>query len=205
MWRAIRQEGFTGSRGLGARWAAQERKRLPLDLRYRRQQEATFQALPLPTPPVVPWSAKGASWLIVKKPPDLTEEEKDALDRMIQAEPQVALGVDLARQFTTMVRHRQADRLDGWLETVNTSGFPALISFANGIQKDLAAVRKALHYAWSNGQTEGQVNRLKYIKRSMYGRANFDLLRKRVLARSGSTTGFHAKCGRPMAMIQTIL
>ena len=104
---------------------------------------------------------------------------------MIQADSQLALGVDLARQFMTMVRHRLQDRLDPWLETVKTSGIPALISFANGLQKDLAAVRNALRYAWSNGQTEGQVNRLKFIKRSMYGRANFDLLRKRVLASSG--------------------
>jgi len=185
LWRELRQEGFTGSRGLVARWAAQERKRLPASIRFRRQQEATFQALPLPTSPVVPWSAKRASWLIVKKPPDLNEEEKQALNRMIQADPQVALGVDLARQFTTMVRHRLEARLDGWLEMVKTSGLPALVSFANGLQKDLTAVRNALRYVWSNGQTEGQVNRLKYIKRSMYGRANFDLLRKRVLARSG--------------------
>ena len=156
-----------------------------MGIRYRRQQSADFQALPLPTPPVVPWSAKRASWLIVKKPPDLDEDEKEALHRMIQADSQLALGVDLARQFMTMVRHRLQDRLDPWLETVKTSGIPALISFANGLQKDLAAVRNALRYAWSNGQTEGQVNRLKFIKRSMYGRANFDLLRKRVLACSG--------------------
>lgn len=187
LWREIRQEGFTGSRGLVARWAAQERKRLPGPIRYRRQQDATFQALPLPTPPVIPWSAKRASWLIVKKPPDLTEEEKEALQRMIQADPQVALGVDLARQFSTIVRHRQENKLDGWFESVKTSGIPALLSFANGLQKDLRAVRNALRYVWSQGQTEGQVNRLKFIKRSMYGRANFDLLRKRVLARHTPT------------------
>ncbi len=85
-----------------------------------------------------------------------------------------------------MVRHRQEDRLDAWLEQVKTCGLSALTSFANGLHKDLTAVRNALRYVWSNGQTEGQVNRLKFIKRSMYGRANFDLLRKRVLARSTS-------------------
>jgi transposase len=167
LWREIRKEGFTGSRGLVARWAAQERKRLPGPIRYRRQQEATFQALPLPTSPVIPWSAKRASWLIVKKPPDLTDEEKEALDRMIQADSQVALGVDLAKQFATIVRHRQENKLDSWLELVRTSGLSSLLSFANRLQKDLTAVRNALRYAWSQGQTEGQVNRLKFIKRSM--------------------------------------
>jgi transposase len=55
------------------------------------------------------------------------------------------------------------------------------MSFAKGIKQDLIAVTNALTLPWSNGQTEGQVNRLKLIKRQMYGRANFDLLRKRVL------------------------
>ncbi|MFA9435064.1 MAG: transposase, partial [Deltaproteobacteria bacterium] len=61
------------------------------------------------------------------------------------------------------------------------SGISALKGFANGITKDGDAVRAALSLEWSNGQVEGQVNRLKLIKRKMYGRANFDLLRKRVL------------------------
>jgi transposase len=187
LWRQIRLEGFDGSRGMVARWAARERQRLPTPIRYRRQQSAEFQALPLAPPPVVPWSAKRASWLIVKKPPDVDEDEKAALVRMMDADPQVALGVDLARQFLTMVRHRQADRLDPWMESVKASGIPALVSFVNGLQKDLAAVRNALRYVWSNGQTEGQVNRLKFLKRQMFGRANFDLLRKRVLARSAPT------------------
>jgi transposase len=187
LWRDIRQEGFTGSRGLVARWAAQQRTRLPVELRYRRQQSPEFQAPLSPPPATVPWSAKRASWLIVKKPPDLDEDEKEALHRMIQSDPQIALAVDLARQFMTMVRHRKQDLLDGWLGTVKNSAIPALISFANGLQKDLSAVRNALRYAWSNGQTEGQVNRLKFIKRSMYGRAKFDLLRKRVLPRAGPT------------------
>jgi transposase len=95
--------------------------------------------------------------------------------------------IDLARQFTTIVRHHQENNLDAWLESVKTSSIPALLSFANGLQKDLTAVRNALRYAWSQGQTEGQVNRLKFIKRSMYGRANFDSLRKRVLARRSPT------------------
>jgi transposase len=184
LWRQIRQEGFDGSRGLVARWAARERQRLPAPIRYRRQQSAAFQALPLPPPPVAPWSAKRASWLIVKKPPDLAPDEKAALARMIEVDPEVALGVDLARQFMTIVRHRKEDRLDPWMESVKASGIRTLVSFVNGLQKDLAAVRNALRYVWSNGQTEGQVNRLKFLKRQTYGRAKFDLLRKRVLPRS---------------------
>ena len=82
-----------------------------------------------------------------------------------------------------MVRERQPEALFPWLEDATSSGIDALKQFAKGIKQDLAAVTNALSLPWSNGQTEGQVNRLKLIKRQMYGRANFDLLRRRVLAR----------------------
>lgn len=187
LWRELRDEGFTGSRGLVARWAAQQRKHLPQAVRYRRQQDTTLPVTVVASASITPWSAKRASWLIVKKPPDLDDDEKEALDRLIQADPEVAQTVDLARQFMAMVRQRLPDKLDKWLSAVKASGIAGLISFANGLQADLTAVRNALRYPFSNGQTEGQVNRLKFLKRQMYGRAKFDLLRKRVLPRAGPT------------------
>jgi transposase len=81
-----------------------------------------------------------------------------------------------------MVRERQPDALDGWLAHVESSGLGALRSFAGGIRRDYAAVKAALTLAYSNGIVEGNINRLKYVKKQMYGRANFDLLRKRVLS-----------------------
>jgi hypothetical protein len=75
----------------------------------------------------------------------------------------------------------QRGKLKPWLVNVLNSGIEAFVSFAKGIVKDFEAVENALSMPWSNGQTEGQVNRLKFIKRQMYGRANFDLLRRRVL------------------------
>ena len=72
--------------------------------------------------------------------------------------------------------------LDGWMARARSSEIAIeLRRFANGLDSDLDALRAALQLPWSNGQTEGQVNRLKLIKRQMYGRANFDLLRKRFL------------------------
>jgi transposase len=73
--------------------------------------------------------------------------------------------------------------LSQWIVRANETGIRELRSFANGLQQDYVAVKEATTSAWSNGQTEGQVNRLKLIKRSMYGRAKFDLLRARVLHR----------------------
>ncbi len=80
-----------------------------------------------------------------------------------------------------MVRERQHEKLENWLERAEASGQTALRSFAGGIRRDYAAVRAALSLPFSNGPVEGQVNRLKFLKRQMYGRAKFDLLRKRVL------------------------
>ncbi len=81
-----------------------------------------------------------------------------------------------------MVCQRCADLFETWLAQVEATGIPELQGFAAGLRRDKAAVTAALSLPYSNGQVEGQVNRLKLIKRSMYGRASFDLLRKRVLA-----------------------
>ena len=78
-----------------------------------------------------------------------------------------------------MVKDQVASALDDWLHEAQAS---ALASFATGLRRDEDAVRAALTEPWSIGQVEGQVNRLKVIKRDMYGRAGFDLLRCRVLA-----------------------
>ena len=80
-----------------------------------------------------------------------------------------------------MIRERQADVLPAWLERAERSSVTEMKSFAIGIKQDYAAIAAALEHEWSNGQTEGQITRLKLIKRQMYGRANFDLLKARVL------------------------
>ncbi len=83
-----------------------------------------------------------------------------------------------------MLRQREGERFDEWLRRVDKQGVSELQSFANGLRKDYEAVKASLTLEWSNGQTEGQVHRLKLLKRQMYGRGRFDLLRKRVLKRA---------------------
>ena len=109
-------------------------------------------------------------------------EEQLALERMKKEEPKVELAMTLAHKFQVMVKNRQVEKLTGWLIRAMESEIDALKSFVNGLHDDLAAVEAALSLPWSNGVTEGQVNRLKLVKRKMYGRANFDLLRRRFLA-----------------------
>ena len=80
--------------------------------------------------------------------------------------------------FQSMIRSKSAATLDDWLAIAKGS---LIASFANGVEKDQTAVRNAIVSPWSNGQTEGQITRLKLIKRQMYGRAKLDLLQARVV------------------------
>jgi Transposase and inactivated derivatives len=97
-----------------------------------------------------------------------------------QRDATIAQIAALTETFVQMMRQRTSNELQTWIETVLTSGLPDLKRFATGLQQD-AAVRAAFELPYSNGQTEGQVTRLKLLKRQMYGRAKLDLLRQRVL------------------------
>ena len=167
IWQEIRKLGFDGSRRIVGEWATAKRK-------------SALASASIPEK-IIPWSASRASWLLVKQEADLTDEDRQALERMKHADGKVAEAYALGQRFADMVRERQPESLPPWLEDAAKSRIEALKQFAKGIKQDLAAVTNALALPWSNGQTEGQVNRLKLIKRQMYGRANFDLLRKRVL------------------------
>jgi transposase len=104
------------------------------------------------------------------------------VDRLQARCPELRSATELARAFRSMVRERREGAWEGWLKRASAAdAVKELRSFAEGLTKDEAAVRAALHLEWSNGQVEGQMNRLKLIKRTMFGRAKFDLLRQRVL------------------------
>jgi hypothetical protein len=100
---------------------------------------------------------------------------------LARADSDIEQTYSLAQTFSQLVRERKSEELDSWVESAKATGIPELRSFAAGLVRDKAAVLAALSLPWSNGQVEGQVHRLKLIKRQMYGRAHFDLLRQRVL------------------------
>ena len=81
----------------------------------------------------------------------------------------------------TLVRSRQADQLDGWINAARDSGIAIWTRFAASLKSDYDAVLNALKLPWSNGPVEGNVQRLKLIKRQAYGRANLDLLKARMM------------------------
>lgn len=125
-------------------------------------------------------SAREAAWMLLR-PDELTDEEKPVAELLRRLSPEVGRAQELALSFVEVIKERRADDLRGWLVEAQRSGIPELAAFANGLTSDLQAVRAALKCEWSNGQVEGQVHRLKLLKRQMYGRAKLDLLRARVL------------------------
>jgi transposase len=143
-----------------------------------------------PAPPAAPTPSvrtpRQAMWLLTLKPDTLDDEEQAYRERLCELCPDLATAYPLVQAFHTMLRERRVEQLDGWLAQACACSVRELRRFALGLQQDYAAVRAALDYEWSQGQIEGQVNRLKQIKRQMYGRAKFDLLRLRVLHRLGS-------------------
>jgi len=126
-------------------------------------------------------SAREAAWLFVCNPQKLRISQAVRLDHLRVANEDLGLAYQLAQDFRVMVTKRQVHILGRWLEEAKASDIKELQSLATGIYRDFDAVRAALATEYSNGQTEGKVNKLKCIKRQMYGRANFDLLRQRML------------------------
>ena len=119
--------------------------------------------------------------MLVWRKDRLPDEEREYLRQLCDHEPTIGLVYELAQEFVLMARERTGHGFDDWLKRATASGITELDRFARGLTDDRAAVEAGLSQEWSNGQTEGHVNKLKLLKRQMYGRANFDLLRQRML------------------------
>jgi transposase len=131
-------------------------------------------------PPLRPPPPHEAAWMLLQ-PERVKDKERVFVERLCQLFPAVRAAQELSLDFARMVRQRAAEDLPAWLRAAGRSKLKEFVGFARGVSEDYEAVRNALTYEWSNGQLEGQVNKLKLIKRMMYGRAKFDLLRARVL------------------------
>lgn len=172
LWRELCAQGFQGSLAVVLDYVA------PL-----RHGDPTPEAQPgQPEPVVRRYAPHQAAVFFLRSPDELTETEQQDVTQMTHASPVIATAYTLAQRFVQLIRQRCATALDPWLATAKATGLTEFKQFATGLERDKAAVLAALALPWSNGQTEGQVNRLKLLKRQMYGRANFDLLRQRVLA-----------------------
>ena len=136
---------------------------------------------PVIEPPRRPLTPRTAAWLVLRRAERRDVDDSERLARLRAQHADLAEAVDLAEAFTALIRARQPDRLDPWLRQAQDSALPAFRGFAKRLRIDEEAVRAAMTSPWSSGQVEGQINRLKMIKRQMYGRANLDLLGRRFL------------------------
>jgi transposase len=119
----------------------------------------------------------------------LETEARAFIEHLVEISPVIAEAQILAREFNRILKQRDRAAFPGWMERASQSQIPELKSLAAGIARDRATVVAALAHEWSNGTTEGHINRLKTLKRAMYGRAKFDLLRIKVLAGSKRDAG----------------
>jgi hypothetical protein len=193
LWRELCGMGFPGGNKQVHHWLA-ERRTVPAKVgrrRHRSTDEVQIaagrdQRPPLPAP-------RQLAWLLVQPVAALGAADAAAVSR-VERDGEAKAVAGLARRFTALVRacgvrgRREGDApaeptgdLDVWLADARACGVPAIETFAAGREVDDAAVRAALTEPWSSGQAEGQVNRLQLLKRQSYGRAGFDLLRRRVL------------------------
>jgi transposase len=133
-----------------------------------------------PAPPPVPSARQITAWIM--RPDDkLSEDDRTGLKDACARCADLAALTDLAHGFNQLVRHRGGDRLETWINHAARGSFPEIRAFATGLRADFDAVRAGLTQHWSSGAVEGNINRVKMIKRQMYGRAKLDLLRKRIL------------------------
>lgn len=176
----IQVQGYSGSISLISKWLKAQRILAGEDpLVVRTGLAITNSSAILP-------SAYKMSWLLVLDPDQLDADSKKMLAH-IRSDETVHHFHDLAQDFRGFIQQRSVSAFDAWLDTADQSPIKDVRKFAKYIRAEYIFVHAALEYEWSNGHTEGQVNRLKFIKRQMYGRASFELLRQKVLYYPDST------------------
>ena len=175
IWRELRQRGYTGSRS--------SVQHCVVRLLFPQGKAALVQAAVRTIP--CPSARRAFGWMVGWSKLAVNEPRSADHERFVQAlceiEPVVTEVRSLSRQFLGIMHRRRPKEFDRWLQRLSRCEAPEMRSFARSLRADLPAVRAAFTLPWSNGQTEGHVNRLKFLKRQMYGRASIDLLRLRVL------------------------
>lgn len=172
LWRELQAQGYQGSSRPIYRFLNQLKKSAAPS---GERSPAVAQS------PVEQWTAKKAVWWFLRDPSNLKENEQQVLAAIREASPTAHTAYAFVQDFMQMLRRREGQRLELWLSQVRASHLPELQRFARSIQRDKEAVVAGLTEPWSNGIVEGKINKLKLIKRMMYGRAEFPLLRQRVL------------------------
>jgi transposase len=177
LFRTIRRQGFRGRYGIVALYVRRMRQAQGLAPWQRRSDQ------PLPTVTEAPrrrLTPRRATWLVLRPPKQPSDVAHHQLAQLTE-HPALAEAVTLTQDFAGLVRQRQPAQLEPWLARAAASAFPPFRRFAKGLRADYAAVKAGVTLPWSQGPIEGHINRLKLLKRQMFGRAKLDLLGRRFL------------------------
>jgi len=178
LFRELRTPGYTGSYRRVAAYTSRLRQAQGLAPR-RQGRRQTLPVVAEPTTP--PLTPRRATWVVLRREAQRTADEARQLAQVRAQSAAGAEAMDLAEDFTQLVRQRQPAQLDSWLTRAATCPLTALRRFAAGLYEDYQAVKAGGTLPWSTGPVEGHINRLKMLKRQMFGRAHLDLLRHRFL------------------------
>jgi transposase len=144
-------------------------------------QRRSAQPLPAVTEaPRRPLTPRRATWLVLRPPEQRGDVDHHHLAQLTE-HASLAEAIALAQDFASLIRQRQPTQLDPWLTRAATSALPPFRHFAKGLREDYAVVQAGVTLPWSQGPIEGHINRLKMLKRQMFGRARLDLLARRFL------------------------
>lgn len=170
LWLELQNQGFSGSLKSVERWAR----------RQRLAAEVAPDQLPVKRPGQG-FNVRMLSWLLIQENTELNEEESALVGQIEQGCSAVVTARSLAQRFAWDLKQQNPKSLQAWLVEAVESGIPVLREFAVGLKRELSAIKAAFSSVWSNGPVEGMVNKIKLVKRQMFGRASFALLRRRVL------------------------
>src|SRR3954449_6067019 len=152
-------------------------------LKARQGSEVPGRSRPVPAA-VVPHrelTPRSVAWTVLRREERRSTQDREVLAELRQYNPELDQAIGLAEEFAALVRRREPEHLDPWLQRAQDGTIVSLRRFAKRLSADYEAVRAAVTLGWSNGPVEGQINRLKMLKRTMYGRAGLDLLGRRFL------------------------
>jgi len=195
LWKELQQQGFRGDYKLVNRWLSPRREKpgrkhslREKDLLGLTEEEEAGTTSQQPAKadertdltPVALEAPRHLVWLLLKDPGSLDQEQRRSLE-LIRQHPDVETLYDLTQSFVKLMKERNFEAFDLWLMKSKRCGLPDVETFTQGLQNDYQAIKASLILPYSNGPVEGQINRLKFVKRSMFGRGSFQLLRSRFL------------------------
>jgi transposase len=200
LFRELQQRGYPGSYGPVAAYARRLRQAQGL----APGQRCPRRSLPrVAEPECQPLTPRRAAWLVLRRAEQRTTDEAQQLAQLREQQAEMAEAIDLAQDFAALIRQRQPTQLDPWLQRATASVVDAVRRFATGLYEDYEAVKAGVTLPWSTGPVEGHINRLKMLKRQMFGRAHLDLLRCRFV-RAPREQQAPAACPREPAPVHAV-